>query len=152
MLYIWIYVSDVTEITPAKAGISLIAGFLCRALVDNVKCSGGGLRVVNLDKNGIGSLLIQLQDRGGLLYPMPRLLGRVFSILEFLKEFNSVFRKLPHISRHLYSLILPSVKQSGIVQCGCENDEHSSLLQKIFLDKLIKIYLNNVASCETESA
>jgi len=119
-------------------------------VADNISCSRCGEFITNSEKNGIGSQIISLQDRGGLMYPSSKFLGLTLAILEFLEKFSGAFRQIDFVSRRLFDLIRPPVERSAILKCGCGDSNHSSLIVKIVLGKLVTVYCTNSAFFETE--
>ena len=140
-----------TDIKPEEAGISLIAGFVCRAVKDNVPCKDSLKHISNPDKNGVGSLLISLQDRGGLIYPGSKFLGLTLAVLKFLEKYIDTFHKIPNVSKRVCDLIRVPIRRSGFLKCGCGDTDHDDLILQVVLTKLTSVYFTNSAIFETEN-
>lgn len=92
-------------------------------------------------------------DLGGLKYPSPSTVWLCKVVCRFVEEAmkSPNVRRSHHIVSHLMDVILPHLKSCSAMQCRLRSADHSDLLCRIFLTKLLRPLLVNWAGNLTAS-
>ncbi|KAL1429305.1 hypothetical protein MTO96_016462 [Rhipicephalus appendiculatus] len=131
--------------------LALIAGFLVRAVQDNITCEGCILKLESPKSHSTTTALIADIDRGGLSYPSIAFVGFV-SLLELAaSRVAALLMRQPQPLQKFVCAVLPSILKNPLFKC--ERDDsvaHTTALVKLIILKFLRPFLANVSSNMTE--
>lgn len=119
----------------------MVAGFLLRLLKSKHDCPYAGSLLAGTAGDSVNKL-IQLQDRGGLLYPSRSFVAFVKLVFDILHSCNHQCYTDALVKSWTITLI--DLMPNNLLVCGCNYIVHTKLLRKIILRSLCKIYFTNV--------
>ncbi|XP_075743746.1 uncharacterized protein LOC142802647 [Rhipicephalus microplus] len=134
--------------------LALIAGFLVRAVQDNICCEGCLMKIQAPKSSSTTTSLIAGIDRGGLSYPSLPFVGFV-SVLEgaaskaaaILVKGQKPLQKFSSIV-----LVLPSLLKNSLFACTMNDSvSHRAALLNLILRKFMRPFLANYANNLTEA-
>ncbi|XP_037523600.2 DNA transposase THAP9 [Rhipicephalus sanguineus] len=132
--------------------LALIAGFLVRAVRDNIMCEGCIMKLESPKSHSTTTAIIAGIDRGGLSYPSIAFVGFV-SLLEFAaSRAAALLIRRPQPLQKFTCAVLPSVIKNPLFKCE-RNDSvaHTTALVKLILVKFLRPFLANFSSNMTET-
>ncbi|XP_049271008.1 uncharacterized protein LOC125756192, partial [Rhipicephalus sanguineus] len=135
--------------------LALIAGFLVRAVQDNICCEGCLMKIQAPKSNSTTTALIAGVDRGGLSYRSLPFVGFV-SILEgAASKAAAILMKRQKPLQKFSSIVLPSLLKNSLFACTMNDSvSHRAALLNLILRKFMRpflaIYANNLTEAHSK--
>ncbi|XP_075721826.1 uncharacterized protein LOC119186338 [Rhipicephalus microplus] len=132
--------------------LALIAGFLVRAIQDNIECEGCLVKLQAPSSSSPTTALIAGIDRGGLSYPTLPFVGFVHHLEQAASRVASVLVKGPQPLKKFSAVVLPSLLKSPLFDCAEDKSvPHKTKLVSVVLQKFMRPFLSNTANGLTVS-
>ncbi|XP_075555958.1 uncharacterized protein LOC142588270 [Dermacentor variabilis] len=131
--------------------LALIAGFLVRAVQDNIDCLGCIDKLRAPTCTSTTTALIAGIDRGGLSYPTLAFVGFVSLLEGATSKAAAVLVKGPQPLKKFGEVVLPSIVKNPLFMCSTNHSEaHRMELVRLVLKKFMRPFLTNFAGLLTE--
>lgn len=127
----------------------MVAGFALRLLKDKHPCSDAGNYITGSSSDSINKL-IELQDRGGLMYPSRRFVCFVKLIFDIL-HLSQTHCKTEALVMSWKITLINLIPENYLV-CGCNDSDHTNKMRQLILDSLCRIFFNNICMNSTNAA
>ncbi|KAH7944684.1 hypothetical protein HPB51_028602 [Rhipicephalus microplus] len=132
--------------------LALIAGFLVRAIQDNIECEGCLVKLQAPSSSSPTTALIAGIGRGGLSYPTLPFVGFVHHLEQAASRVASVLVKGPQPLKKFSAVVLPSLLKSPLFDCAEDKSvPHKTKLVSVILQKFMRPFLSNTANGLTVS-
>ncbi|KAH8027340.1 hypothetical protein HPB51_004692 [Rhipicephalus microplus] len=132
--------------------LALIAGFLVRAIQDNIECEGCLVKLQAPSSSSPTTALIAGIDRGGLSYPTLPFVGFVHHLEQAASRVASMLVKGPQPLKKFSAVVLPSLLKSPLFDCAEDKSvPHKTKLVSVILQKFMRPFLSNTANGLTVS-
>lgn len=130
--------------------LALIAGFLVRAVQDNIECMGC-LDKLRAPTSVSTTALIAGIDRGGLSYPTLAFVGFITRLKNSASRVAAELVKGPQPLKKFAAVILPSAVKNPLFECLVDKSEaHIMRLLKLIVQKFMRPFSTNFAGHPTE--
>ncbi|KAM7295701.1 uncharacterized protein ISCGN_020974 [Ixodes scapularis] len=132
--------------------LALIAGFLVRAIQDNIDCEGCLVKLQAPTSRSTTTALIAGIDRGGLSYPTSTFVGFISHLESAASSVAPVLVTVPQPLKKFVNLVLPAVVKNPLFECSKDKTvSHRMALLNIILRKFMRPFLSNFTSKLTET-
>lgn len=132
--------------------LALIAGFLVRAVHDNVSCEGCLSKIQAPKSSSTTIALIAGVDRGGLSYPTLAFVGFVSLLESTASTVAAVLVKGPQPLKKFSSTVLPALMKNPLFDCSTNDSvSHKAALLNLLLRKFMRPFLANFTNNLTEA-
>nr|XP_037275313.1 uncharacterized protein LOC119167958 [Rhipicephalus microplus] len=132
--------------------LALIAGFLVRAVQDNICCEGCLMKIQAPKSSSTTTALIAGIDRGGLSYPSLPFVGFVSVLEGAASKAAAILVKGQKPLQKFSSIVLPSLLKNSLFACTMNDSvSHRAALLNLILRKFMRPFLANYANNLTEA-
>lgn len=131
--------------------LAMIAGFLVRAVEDNIECEGCLSNLREPTSSSTTTELIAGIDRGGLSYPSLPFVGLVSHLDGAATSVAPILMKESRPLKNFVSLVLPSLAKNPLFSCKTNGTTtHKMALLELIVKKFMRPFLSNFSRAVTE--